>query len=111
MDLFKHAEERAKRYPEVPGSKGLPTSALAAREVESKAALLRERVQRVYATCENPDGLNPDEVADILGEDVLSIRPRCSELLKCEPPYLEVSHITRPSSRGKPSMCLRRKRP
>lgn len=61
-------------YPDEAGWKTTGTSHDAAQSVD--ATLLRERVRTVLA-CEP---LTADEVADILGESVLSIRPRCSEL-------------------------------
>ena len=37
-------------------------------------------MRRRYGACANPGGLTADEIAADLGESVLSIRPRVSEL-------------------------------
>lgn len=63
-------------YPESPGYKTGGTSQDAAEEIEDRAETLRgmvlERLKAVPSTA--------DEVAEFLGESVLSIRPRISEL-------------------------------
>ena len=51
----------------------------AARGIASKAKVLRERV---YDLFDRYDNLTADECAALLKEDILSIRPRCSELFK-----------------------------
>jgi hypothetical protein len=68
------------RYPEVPGSKEKGgTSEQAAREMESVAGRLRKGVLRTLGTL---GSATPDEIAEAMGESVLSIRPRCSELVR-----------------------------
>ena len=65
-------------YPEAPGHKSSGTSKVAASETKSRAATLRERALEILKLC--PAGLTADEVAEIMGESILSIRPRISEL-------------------------------
>lgn len=69
----------ARRYPQRAGHKVAGTSQEAADAIEGngRAAKLRAAVLGYYA---NHTG-TPDEAAAYLGESILSIRPRCSELL------------------------------
>ena len=55
------------------------TSEAAAKDMNSRAPLLRERT---FEQISNSDGLTADEIAASLGESILSIRPRVSELKK-----------------------------
>ena len=64
-------------YPQGPGFKATTTSAAAADKMEGKAELLRKRVLGVLRTS---GALTADEAAASMGESVLSIRPRFSEL-------------------------------
>ena len=65
-------------YPDAPGFKEHGTSHDAARRMEPRAGTLRELA---YATLrERSGGLTADEVAAIMGETVLAIRPRLTEL-------------------------------
>jgi hypothetical protein len=66
-------------YGVLPGHKEPTTSRDAARTMGGTAALLRERVL-VAVIAAGERGLTPDETATILGESVLAIRPRFSEL-------------------------------
>jgi hypothetical protein len=74
IDLFDYAE----RYPHRPGAKEATTSADAAAAMASRAPTLRDRA--LAALQRAPAGMTADEVADALGEGILSIRPRISEL-------------------------------
>lgn len=67
-------------YPHSPGVKSphRDTSVAAADAIQSRAAILRQRVADLFRT----GRYTADECADALGETVLSIRPRCSELAK-----------------------------
>lgn len=60
------------------GYRPADTSDRAAAEIAPKAPTLRERVRR--ALLAHPAGLTADEIAAHLGEDILSIRPRVTEL-------------------------------
>ena len=53
------------------------TSIEAYQDIQSKAATLRAAVRAAFRTGE---ALTADEVADVLGQSVLSIRPRVTEL-------------------------------
>jgi predicted ArsR family transcriptional regulator len=64
------------RYPARPGYKTGDTSAQAAQKIAPKAETLREAVFLIL----RKQCLTADEVAARLGESVLSIRPRLSEL-------------------------------
>ena len=72
--------QHAFQYPERAGFKAEGTSQDAANAIEGsgQAARLRTAVLGWYATHES----TADECAAGLGESILSIRPRCSELLK-----------------------------
>ena len=65
-------------YPTRPGYKEPTTSKAAAEAISGRAATLRDRVFAVI--CASP--VTADEVAERLGETVLAIRPRLSELRK-----------------------------
>ena len=66
----------AASYPLAAGSKTGGTSAEAAKKIH--AARLQKAVMRVLQG--HADGMTADEVAAELGESILSIRPRVSEL-------------------------------
>lgn len=73
------ARPRRRRYPHSPGAKGnLGTSQEAAQNVSHKARRLHALMLAQLRL--NPDGLSADELASILQEDRLNIRPRCTEL-------------------------------
>lgn len=65
-------------YPAVAGCKDYGgTSEQAAKEIQSVAGRLR---LAVIATLQGLGAATADEIAQSLGESILSIRPRCSEL-------------------------------
>jgi hypothetical protein len=66
-------------YPTEPGFKSSGTSEEAARAMAERAKTLRDRVLGAIKAAE-PIGLSADQVADKLGESILSVRPRVSEL-------------------------------
>ncbi|WP_311276152.1 hypothetical protein [Methylobacterium sp. WCS2018Hpa-22] len=67
------------RYPVAPGFKEVGgTSEAAASSISSRSAILRAGVLR---TLRQTGNLTADETAGFMGESVLSIRPRFSELL------------------------------
>ena len=74
-------------YPRSPGFKEGTTSRDAAVAMTSRASILRNRafaeIVRAGAL-----GLTADQVAERLGETVLAIRPRVSELGKASPPMI-----------------------
>ena len=74
-------------YPRSPGWKERTTSRDAALAVTSRASILRERVHAEIAAA-GLSGLTADQVAARLGESVLSVRPRLSELYHANPPRI-----------------------
>ncbi|WP_341702588.1 hypothetical protein [Ferrovibrio sp.] len=79
LDIF--AAPVAPPYNGTPGFKEKGgTSELAAREVRSRAASVREAVLDAFIAA-GPAGLTADEAAQIVSESILTTRPRCSELL------------------------------
>jgi len=67
-------------YPDAPGHRHVDTSIEAAAEIANRAHTLREECMDMIKA--SPDGLTADQVAARLGESVLSIRPRITELKK-----------------------------
>ena len=65
-------------YPNTPGHKGGDTSREAAAAIAPKVGRLKTLV--ISCINKHPLGLTPDECAAKLGIDILSIRPRFSEL-------------------------------
>jgi hypothetical protein len=78
-DLFSAPPPRPS-YPEAPGFKARDTSKAAAESMRPNASRLRQMTLR--AIKESPDGLTADEAAAAVGEGILSIRPRVSEIAK-----------------------------
>lgn len=64
-------------YPERPGFKAAGTSAVAAAGMEGRAQVLRDAVVDLL---KSSGPLTTDEAAERLGESVLAVRPRFSEL-------------------------------
>lgn len=68
-------------YPTQPGFKAGETSITAADQILSKATTLRQEVLSLLRERQHLiRGLTADEAAAIMGESILSIRPRFSEL-------------------------------
>lgn len=65
-------------YPASPGYKEPTTSKEAAAKMRGRAKTLRERALEAIRGA--PAGMTADEVAQGLGETVLAVRPRISEL-------------------------------
>ena len=65
-------------YPQAPGAKRDGTSQEAADAITDRAAPLRAAVRAALRA----DKLTADECAAVLGQSVLSIRPRVTELFK-----------------------------
>lgn len=66
------------QYPQVPGSKSDGTSSAAAIKTKPRAATLRDQALSILKR--NGRGMTADEIASCMGESILSIRPRISEL-------------------------------
>ena len=76
LTLFDYAD----KYPHVPGRKERGgTSEETAEAMKSIAPRLRERVLECLA---RHGARTADETSTLIGEDVLSVRPRFSELLR-----------------------------
>ena len=67
-------------YPRAPGYKEPTTSRDAAAAMASKSVALRQRVLAAIAAAAS--GLTADQAAEKVGESVLAIRPRVTELAK-----------------------------
>ena len=92
------------QYPATPGWKTShpETSKAAAHAETSRASILRTQVVDCY---HHHGKLTSDECSELLGESILSIRPRISELHKCVPPALEDSGLRRKNKSGH-SACV-----
>ncbi len=87
----------APHYPATPGFKEQGgASEEAARSLGSRAESLRHQC---LAVLKEQGSKTTDEVAEILGEDVLSIRPRFTELFKNK--QIKKTDLRRESSRGR----------
>ena len=69
--------EPRQKYPDVPGFKARSTSHAAAAAIEPRAATLRAKVLALF---EGGRRWTPDEAAAELGESILNVRPRFTEL-------------------------------
>ena len=93
-DLF---GEVAPGYPDVPGFKGTTTSRDAGRRISRHAATVREQVLAEFRAA-FPGGLGADEIAALLNQSILTVRPRCSELLAAG--LIEQTHKRRRNASG-----------
>ena len=66
-------------YPESPGWKSAGASKEAARSITSHAKTVRDRVH-CFLKDRYPSTFSADQIADNLGESILTVRPRVSEL-------------------------------
>lgn len=66
-------------YPSSPGWKVAGASKDAAQSISSHAKTVRDRVHR-FLKDRYPSAFSADQIADQLGESILTIRPRVSEL-------------------------------
>lgn len=81
MDLFTATPYRPDPYPVAPGYREGDTSRKAAESVADRVELLRDRCLALIRAA-GANGLTADETAERLAETPLSIRPRCTELLR-----------------------------
>lgn len=63
-------------YPHSPGAKRRDTSFAAAAAIAPKATIIRERVLEALKV--QPG--TPEQIASRIGETVMNVRPRCSQL-------------------------------
>lgn len=96
-DLFSYAS----RYPLDPGHKVSGTSEAAAHAMRGRAVTLRAKV--LLALAAGP--MTADEAADAIGESVLAIRPRFSELQRLG--RIEDTDARRPNKSGKTAIVWR----
>jgi len=77
---FGHVVERDTHYPSHPGFKESTTSKQAADElcICGRCRKLQAKVLDILR--QHDEGLTPDECAMLMGEDILSVRPRFTEL-------------------------------
>lgn len=91
------------KYPRSPGWKKDGTSKDAAMAVRTKANPIRNQVFEVLQS----EALTADEVAEVLGLSILTVRPRCSELLRLG--LIEETGTRRLNNSGKFADVLRAK--
>lgn len=101
-DLFTNLGgiEVANSYPEKPGWKAEGTSRIAAESVEPRLGYLQGRV---LAQLKGRD-LTADEIAGQLMLSILTVRPRCSELLRLG--KIKETNQRRPNASGKMAAVL-----
>lgn len=68
-----------RRYPEAPGYKARKTSLDAARGMTERAPKLRDRI---FDSLKTEGPATPEIIAERLGEPLMNVRPRLSELAK-----------------------------
>jgi hypothetical protein len=95
-DLFTHAA----RYPSAPGHRDTDTSREAAKDMASRATGLRLAVLGALA-----QDRTADECAAVLGESVLAVRPRTTELKRLG--LITDTGERRPNASGKRAIVWR----
>lgn len=88
-------------YPAAPGFTDNNTSRRAAMSMRRTASTLRAEVLRVILAA--PHGLTADEVAAAIGQSILAIRPRVTELGREHQPRIRKTTTTRPNESGRPA--------
>lgn len=97
-----HGEQPAP-YPWGPAARATDTSQQAAVDMEPKVDTLRAKALEAIKSA--ADGLTADEVAAVLGESILAIRPRITELWKLG--YLMQTTKRRKNQSGKSAIVWR----
>ena len=90
-------------YPQSPGAQGRDTSYADAESIAETAPTLRSMCRAAFAA--SGDGLTADEVAEILGHSILSVRPRVTELGRLN--LIEDSGERRANQSGKKAIVWR----
>jgi predicted Rossmann fold nucleotide-binding protein DprA/Smf involved in DNA uptake len=93
-------------YPHHPGSKSPGPSSEAARKIARHATTLRLRVYS-FLQDRHPAAYSADQIAESLGETILSVRPRVSELNKSG--EIEAAEGRRKNQSGMSAHCWRAK--
>src|ERR1700686_1951865 len=83
-------------YPQKPGFKERTTSRAAALSMAPRVELLRQRVLSAIKAA-GDRGLTPDEAAALLDEEIVSIRPRFTELGPLHLKKIEKTNERRPN--------------
>ena len=91
-------------YPHSPGAQVRDTSYAAAESIAETAPTLRSMCRAAFAAASG-DGLTADEVAEILGHSILSVRPRVTELGRLN--LIEDSGERRANQSGKKAIVWR----
>lgn len=91
------------KYPKSPGYKKTGTSSEAAKAIKPKVSTIRDQVFEVLQS----EALTADEVASALDMSILTVRPRCSELLRMG--LIEETGTRRLNDSGKFAEVLRAK--
>lgn len=94
-------------YPQTPGFKATDTAREAAMNVASRAGTIRESI--VAAFIRTGRTFTSDEMAVLLNEDSLAVRPRFTELQHSGD--IEPTKERRPSLRGKSMIVYKRRIP
>jgi hypothetical protein len=94
-------------YPSDPDWKAPGTSKDAAEAITSRAKTMRARVLG-FLTQHHPSSFTADQIAADLGESILTVRPRVSELRRSE---IEPSGERRLNASGMFASCWRAVRP
>jgi hypothetical protein len=93
-------------YPSSPGWKSRGPSRDAARNITGHARTVRDRVQD-FLKNRYPAAYSADEIADHLGESILTVRPRVSELSRSG--EIEAATELRKNASGMNAHCWRAK--
>jgi hypothetical protein len=91
-------------YPDVPGWKAEGPSHDAAKAVTGRAKTLRDRTYR-FLQEQYPNAYSADQIAARLGETILSVRPRVSELHKAQ--LIEAVAVRSKNQSGMTANCWR----
>jgi predicted transcriptional regulator len=91
-------------YPRDPGWKAPGTSRNAAEAITSRAKTMRARVLG-FLTQHHPSSFTADQIAADLGESILTVRPRVSELRRSE--LIEPTTERRVNRSGMMAHCWR----
>lgn len=89
-------------YPKSPGSKACGTSEDAAEAITSHARNVRDRTLTFF-TDHYPASYTADQVAAALTENILTVRPRVSELRRSG--FIEPAEERRLNLSGMPAQC------
>jgi predicted transcriptional regulator len=94
-------------YPTKPGYQARDTSKAAATHITAECVTLRQRSFALIGNISEPERWRtPDEIAELLHESVLSIRPRMTELVRFG--LIEDSDQRRSNASGRMAIVYRR---